>query len=52
MKLVEAVVVSYVVDMAAKVVEVVVMAHPFEIEMVPILVGFSLDQLKMYQKQL
>ena len=51
-ELLEAVVVEHVVDMTAEMVEPVVVAHQFEMEMVPLLVGFSLEQLQLDQQQL
>ena len=51
-ELLKAVVVEHVVEMTAEVVESVVVAHQFEMEMVPLMVGFSLEQLHLDQQQL
>ena len=46
-EVVEEVVVTHVVDIPVEVVEAVMVVHQFEIKMVPLLVGFSLEQLLM-----
>ena len=48
--LVEAVLVEAVVDTIAEVVEAVVVAHQFSMDMVPLLVDFSLEQLQLVQQ--
>ena len=47
---VEAVLVEAVVDTIAEVVEAVVVAHQFSMDMVPLLVDFSLEQLQLVQQ--
>ena len=47
---VEAVLVEAVVDTIAEVVEAVVAAHQFSMDMVPLLVDFSLEQLQLVQQ--
>ena len=44
----ESVVVAHVMDMAVEVAEAVVMVHQFAMEVVPLLVGLSLEQLFKY----
>ena len=51
-EVVEAVVMLHVVEMAAELVESVVVSHQFAMELVPLLVIFSLEQLILDQKQL
>ena len=51
-EVVDAVLVSHVVEMSMEVVESVAVSHQFSMEMVPLLVGFSLEPLLMDNKKL
>ena len=51
-EVVEALVVAHAVDMVVEVVKSLVVSHGFPMDMVPLLVGLSLEQLELDQQQL